>query len=199
MKNKRSVILTAAIIAALAVVIAVGTTFALFGVKSSHNISITAGEVSVNAYFGEDMQLYTLSEGAETNVDGNKFPLGGTAAINGGDVVFTDVVPGDGAYVKLNIENGGVAVKYRVVADTAEINDFSVWIVGQDGALTEVNADNGWTTLAADSSAVLTVKVGMDKSAESMNAEGRISFTVYAGQANATDAELNEVFGLNLA
>ena len=87
-----------------------GATMALFTSESKVNIAVTSGKVDVTATATE---VTTYSRGEQTQ-DGT-FENGGTAKIEGGELILDKVTPGDKAVVALKItNNSNVAQQQRI-------------------------------------------------------------------------------------
>ena len=87
-----------------------GATMALFTSESKVNIAVTSGKVDVTATATE---VTTYSRGVPTQ-DGT-FENGGTAKIEGGELILDKVTPGDKAVVALKItNNSNVAQQQRI-------------------------------------------------------------------------------------
>ena len=87
-----------------------GATMALFTSESKVNIAVTSGKVDVTATATE---VTTYSRGVQTQ-DGT-FENGGTAKIEGGELILDKVTPGDKAVVALEItNNSNVAHQQRI-------------------------------------------------------------------------------------
>ena len=87
-----------------------GATMALFTSESKVNIAVTSGKVDVTATATE---VTTYSRGVQTQ-DGT-FENGGTAKIEGGELILDKVTPGDKAVVALKItNNSNVAQQQRI-------------------------------------------------------------------------------------
>lgn len=213
MKTKRKAILTASLILVLCAALVVGATFALFGTSWNKDITVTTGNVSISAQFS-NLTLYSL-DGDQGQVemkgeDGQvpTFGLGGTAALSDGDLTLTNIVAGDKVTVTLIITNtSDVAVKYALVAAPAENSGTIAGLVatmqkeGEEESVTigDATAVPTWVELAASATVEVTVTVGLPVDAEQTPGAAQsctYTFTVYAGQANASDTQLNTEFGL---
>ena len=63
MKTKRNAILAAVLVLVLCAALVVGATFALFGTSWNKDITVTTGNVSIKAAFGDELRLTSLKDG----------------------------------------------------------------------------------------------------------------------------------------
>lgn len=210
MKTKTKAILLATLVLVLCAALIVGATFALFGASWSKKITVTTGGVSIEASFGNTITLTSLENGVPNQEQEGTFALGGTATLKNGDLSLENIVAGDKAVVSLTIENtSDVAIKYALVAKndgegTVE-GIVTTMQVGEDGesvAIGDETATPDWIELAKGAKVTVTISVGLPFEAMQDGSTGSsctYSFTVYAGQSNASDAQLNEQFALGTA
>lgn len=200
MKTKRVALLTASLVIVLCAVIIVGATFALFGKTESRNVTVTTGNVSIAADFGDDPTLFSLVEGTQDTLQSNDtFQLGGKVAYNAENATLelTNVVPGDKAEITLTVENtSSVEILYCVDYAITNANGIAISI---DGAS---QGKRNWSKLAVGGTADITITVELpadatDQSGSEGTAQSTIAFTVYAGQSNASTDDLEEIFHLN--
>ena len=201
MKTKRAALLTAVLVIALCAVLIVGAAFALFGKSVDKSVTVTTGDVAISAEFG-NVKLFSLENGTQTELkDANgKFALGGTAALDQETGVFelSGIVPGDKAEIVLTIKNTStVAVKYCVVAEVS--GDLAT--DQENGVVVNTGVASGegytWKEIPVQGSATVTISVELPKDAEQIAADDcEVDFTVYAGQSNASDTDLETLFGL---
>lgn len=200
MKTKRVALLTASLVIVLCAVIIVGATFALFGKTESRNVTVTTGNVSIAADFGDDPTLSSLVEGTqETLQSSDTFQLGGKVAYNAENATLelTNVVPGDKAEITLTVKNtSSVEILYCVDYAITNANGIEISI---DGAS---QGERNWSKLAVGGTADITITVELpadatDQSGSEGTAQSTIAFTVYAGQSNASTDDLEEIFHLN--
>ena len=210
MKTKKMAILTASLIIVLCAVVVVGATFALFGKTIDKNVTVTTGDVTISADFGKTPELYSLINGEQKKLSeaegedyDNNFYLGGTAELDPetGVLSLTGLIPGDKAEISLTITNkSSVAVKYCVVAEVSG----ELAADEQNGVKVDTGVASGtdytWTEIAVDGETTITISVELPKTAKQV-AEGdrscEVLFTIYAGQSNASDEDLEALFGLN--
>lgn len=217
--SKKKAIISAGLIALLCAAVIVGSTFALFAVTRSSDVAVTTGSVDISAELS-GLATASLSPDAENvpNETAGKFATGGTAELNGNKLTLTNIVPGDSAAFTLTVKNTGKnAAKVRVDAllTLGEDDDKSAeqyikttvkngekefalgtWACGEDGAL----------ILNPDETLTLTVTVALDKSAtqpadetgavKPLASSAAVKITVYAGQTNASDSDLNAAFSI---
>lgn len=220
--SKKTAIISAGLIALLCAALIIGSTFALFAVNRSSEIAVTTGSVDISAELG-NLSTASLSPGADNvpNDPAGTFATGGTAALDGetGRITLTNVIPGDSATFTLTVTNtGNNAAKVRV--DVAKTVDEGAENAADELLVTVKNGDadfaTGVWTCGADNSAlvlnpedtlVLTVTVALDKDAtqpvnditgavEQLISSATVKITVYAGQANASDGDLDGALGL---
>lgn len=218
--SKKKAIISAGLIALLCAAVIVGSTFALFAVTRSSDVAVTTGSVDISAELS-GLATASLSPEAENvpNETAGKFATGGTAELTGNKLTLTNIVPGDSATFTLTVKNTGKnAAKVRVDAllTLGEDDDKSAekyikttvkngesefalgtWVCGEDG---------GALILASDETLTLTVTVALDKSAtqpvdetgavKPLASSAAVKITVYAGQTNASDSDLNAAFSI---
>lgn len=218
--SKKKAIISAGLIALLCAAVIVGSTFALFAVTRSSDVAVTTGSVDISAELS-GLATASLSPEAENvpNETAGKFATGGTAELTGNKLTLTNIVPGDSATFTLTVENTGKnAAKVRVDAllTLGEDDDksaekyikttvkngesefaFGTWACGESG---------GALILASDETLTLTVTVALDKSAtqpvdetgavKPLASSAAVKITVYAGQTNASDSDLNAAFSI---
>lgn len=220
--SKKTAVISAGLIALLCAALIIGSTFALFAVNRSSEIAVTTGSVDISAELS-NLSTASLSPDAE-NVPNNPagtFATGGTAALDGetGRITLTNVIPGDSATFTLTVTNtGNNAAKVRVdVAKTVDkgaenaADELLVTVKNGDAdfatGVWTCGADNGALVLNPEDTLVLTVTVALDKDAtqpvnditgavEQLISSATVKITIYAGQANASDGDLNGALGL---
>lgn len=218
--SKKKAIISAGLIALLCAAVIVGSTFALFAVTRSSDVAVTTGSVDISAELS-GLATASLSPDAENvpNETAGKFATGGTAELNGNKLTLTNIVPGDSATFTLTVKNTGKnAAKVRVDAllTLGEDDDKSAekyikttvkngesefalgtWACGEDSGALILNPEETLT---------LTVTVALDKSAtqpvdetgavKPLASSAAVKITVYAGQTNASDSDLNAAFSI---
>lgn len=204
MKTKKMAVLSAALIIVLCAVVIVGATFALFGKKIDKSVTVTTGDVSISAEFGASPVLYSLVDGVQQELSeesGNTFYLGGEASLDQdtGVLSLTGIIPGDKAEISLTIKNtSSVAIKYCVAANVTG----SLASDAENGVIVNTGIESGtgysWEEIAVQGEVTVTISVELPKAAEQI-ADGscEVDFTIYAGQSNASDEDLETLFGLN--
>lgn len=220
--SKKTAVISAGLIALLCAALIIGSTFALFAVNRSSEIAVTTGSVDISAELS-NLSTASLSPGAD-NVPNNPagtFATGGTAALDGetGKITLTNVIPGDSATFTLTVTNtGNNAAKVRVdVAKTVDegaenaADELLVTVKKGDAdfatGVWTCGADNSALVLNPEDTLVLTVTVALDKDAtqpvnditgavEQLISSATVKITVYAGQANASDGDLDGALGL---
>lgn len=214
MRKKKTALLTAFLAVMLSAAIIVGATFALFGTSKTREVTVTTGSVNISAQF-DGLKLYSLTPQSTDAqpVEGTSFNAGGTAALDAqnGSIALVKIVPGDKAEFTLTVKNTGTAAARYLI-------DYAANVTGVADASSSLNytiapadgeyAFGTWSavTLEAGETVTFTVSIELDKDAEQtfddageaeqFITEASIEFTVYAGQANASDADLNAALGL---
>lgn len=219
--SKKKAIISAGLIALLCAAVIVGSTFALFAVTRSSDVAVTTGSVDISAELS-GLATASLSPEAENvpNETAGKFATGGTAELTGNKLTLTNIVPGDSATFTLTVKNTGKnAAKVRVDAlltlgedddksaekyiKTTVKNGESEFALGTWACGTE----NGALILNSNETLTLTVTVALDKSAtqpvdeetgavKPLASSAAVKITVYAGQTNASDSDLNAAFSI---
>ena len=188
--GRKATILVSAMTILLSLCLLAGATYALFGQKVDRTVEITAGSVSAQVEFQEEIKTYSMDK----PMTAGTFELGGTATLDRENaLVMAGVMPGDKAEVVLNIKNtSSVKIKYRVKA-TLSGDLAAAFVVTVDGkALAgteklemEIDAEKGIT---------VTVELPDEAGNDFMLKSGKAIFTVQIAQGNATDQELDNAF-----
>ena len=169
MTKKTKVLATSIASIAMCASIAVGGTFALFTSESEVNVAVTSGKVKMNALVDTNSVALTSLGEAMT---GNTWANGGVANVEAGEVVLTNVTPGDKITFNIDITNEStVNVQYRTVVSCVEGLDlFSGLVVTLEYAndvedsqtFNGLTAYGAWNALAPDVQDVDTVKVTIE-------------------------------------
>lgn len=195
--GRKATILVSAMTILLSLCLLAGATYALFGQKVDRTVEITAGSVSAQVEFQEEIKTYSMDK----PMTAGTFELGGTAILDRENaLVMAGVMPGDKAEVVLNIKNtSSVKIKYRVKAtlsgDLAAA--FAVTVDGKALAGTENDtAITEWLEMEIDAEKGITLTVELPDEAgnDFMLKSGKAIFTVQIAQGNATDQELDNAF-----
>ena len=217
MKSKKTALLTAGLTVLLSAAVIAGGTFAIFGTSKTREVTITTGSVDISAEFG-DVTLYSLTPSStEAQPTGSlSFNAGGTASLDSanGSIALTGIVPGDRAEFTLTVTNTGASAARYLIAYDATVTG----VAGAEDALNyavtaadEAVSFGSWSAepLAAGESVTLNISVELDKSAvqvtdgsgaiQTFITQASVVFTIYAGQANASDADLNGALGFTPA
>ena len=92
-----------------------GSTFAVFYSSITADISVTSGQIKLDAYVLENEK--TMSSLTEDRTDEGTFVNGGTANISGRSVTLENVTPGDSITFPIKINDySTVKAKYKVTA-----------------------------------------------------------------------------------
>ena len=206
--TKRSAIVSAVLSIAVCVSVAAGATLALFTTRDGVNIAATSANVSVTATISDfeanspaaiDPVTGTITD--DTNVADNTgavkvFAAGGTATLDGNDVVLDRMSAGDGVKFTVTVKNASnVRTQYRTRLECAS----------DDGLFDELDIKIGeyagrtvtkWQPLEAataegETIAVLSGEITLPVDSAVMGKSCAISFAVEAVQFNA-DAK-NEI------
>lgn len=192
---KKKIIISSILTIAICLGVITGSTFALFTMKSETNIAVTAGKIDVSAKIDTAQTTYT--NGAMDTASGKwTFENGGTATQTSSTLVLDNITPGDGATVKIKINNSSnVAIKYVVVCKVNKNALGTVLDVKVDGHSVPSNSGVYQTTWSVwSSSAPLEVTLSVKLPESVTTAQGvssDITFAVYAIQANAPAADAN--------
>lgn len=186
---KKRLLLSSIVMIVLCAVLFTGATFALFTSESKVNIAVTSGKVEVEATV-EDITLYSMDvEQVE------KFENGGTATVEGNQLVLSKVTPGDKAEILINIDNkSNVNTIWRFVWECADGYDLMSGMIvtindTEYGAIKSYNS--AWATLDADKKVKVAIELPKEAGNEYQNLETNVVFRVEVVQGNAgyTDAE----------
>ena len=109
--SNKSSIVTTLVVALVCLVIITGSTFSLFTSEDGLDISVTSGNVDVQAIVGE----YTLTSMGKT-MDNGTFENGGTVQFVDGRFTISNITPGDYVNIPVTITNNStVKVMYRII------------------------------------------------------------------------------------
>lgn len=118
-KSNKNVIVSAVLATALCFCMLVGTTFAYFTANSKVNIAITSGKINVTATTG-NFQMYSMETIDAATFEGNMverdgtFIGGGTATLDGAELMLDKIMPGDKVTFDITVTNqGNVKALYR--------------------------------------------------------------------------------------
>ena len=183
-----------------------GATMALFTSESKVNIAVTSGKVDVTA---TATKVTTYSMGVQTQ-DGT-FDNGGTATIEGGELILDKVTPGDKAVVALEITNNSNVAHQQRISLTgslgAELMDQLIIGVSETDSNFTYYSDytTAWTKVDAVTEPVTTTMyvsiefpayVGDDW--QDKSCEITISVEAVQGNADVTSTTVaNEVYLVN--
>ena len=183
-----------------------GATMALFTSESNVNIAVTTGKVDVTATATE---VTTYSMGVQTQ-DGT-FDNGGTAKVEGGELILDKVTPGDKAVVALEITNNsnvahqqrisltgslGAELMDQLIVGVSETDSNFTYYSDYTTAWTKVDAVTEPDTTTMYVSIELPAYVGDDW--QDKSCEITISVEAVQGNADVTSTTVaNEVYLVN--
>ena len=202
-KSNKNVIVSAVLAIALCFCMLVGTTFAYFTANSKVNIAITSGKINVTATTG-NFQMYSMETIDATTFEGNMvertdgtFIGGGTATLDGAELVLDKIMPGDKVTFDITVANQGnvkALYRYGYYVEAAEGGDLTAaqnfyrklkFGLGEINTAKYLAYKTAWAeTLDIN---VLNVSVELPASATNTTGEelsGKIVFIVEAVQAN---------------
>lgn len=112
---KKRVLLTSIMTILLCLCLITGSTFAVFRDTITADISVTAGQVKLDAYVVKEKK--TMSSLSEDRTDEGTFANGGTAKLEGNSVTLKDITPGDSITFPIKINDySTVKAKYMISA-----------------------------------------------------------------------------------
>lgn len=114
---KKRTILASIMTIVLCVCLISGSTFALFTSTSEANIAISAGTVNVSATIDTAMlKTWSLGETVdEARTDGTYANKGSFAEVIDGELILTNILPGDSTQITIDVDNkSNVSIAYRV-------------------------------------------------------------------------------------
>ena len=208
---KRRILLSSIAIIMLCLCVIGGSTFALFTHSTDVNVSVVAGKVEVKAAIDDD-SLEGTSIGVAATKDANgvvHFANGGTATLNGENLVLNKITPGDFVNVTVSGTNtSNVAIRYRYVVKL--VNDSvlaSALTVKVDGVKCVLSADKEYyasewillPTKTTEDIGSVEISVGLDAAVGNADSDGNsyhgqtvnVSVVLEAIQGNGFDAEGN--------
>lgn len=192
MKNNRKAIIVNSVLALLLCSgIAVGSTYALFTSEENVNIAINSGKVDVEAKV-ENLKIYSLDVEQK-----NTFENGGTALINGSNLVLSNITPGDKVEFDIVVKNNSnVNIQKRTIITSQDDGLFSGLeiSIGNYGAIKGYSVVTNWEKVEANTGdeihhviIQLPVEAGNEYSDKSCS----INLAVEAIQGNADVDEYN--------
>lgn len=206
--TKRSAIVSAVLSIAVCVSVAAGATLALFTTRDGVNIAATSANVSVTATISDfeanspaaiDPVTGTITD--DTNVADNTgavkvFAAGGTATLDGNDVVLDRMSAGDGVKFTVTVKNASnVRTQYRTRlecdSDDGLFDELDIKIGEYTGRTVTKWQPLEAATAEGETIAVLSGEITLPADSAVMGKSCAISFAVEAVQFNA-DAK-NEI------
>ena len=207
MKRKTKVFVSSFAALAMSAALATGATYALFTSETQVDVSVSAGNVKINAAVNANsVEMWSR----DVQVDGT-FVNGGTAVWTDNTVTLERVTPGDKIIFDIDVTNqSDVAIQYRTVVacssglDLYEGLSVSLDYLDNTGADVQnfdgLTAYGNWTTLAGGVEEVDTVKVTVEFPylEESQNQYQGLSTTLYykveavQGNADVTNPAADE-------
>ena len=196
---KKKTLLTTLITIAMCLCLSVGATFALFTDEAKVNVAVTSGTVNVEANVNT-LSYKTLTKDWTSFEDGANVTtfdnLGGSATINGGEVILNKIAPGDGLSFNVDVVNkSDIKVKFRTSVKNANDSDdalFNALQISVDGNKFFGKTSSSWSVLdqATNNSVVKTIAIKVELPAEAEGAElmgktCKFSVLIEAIQANA--------------
>ena len=204
MKNKQKILLTSMVTIVLCLCLIAGSTYALFTDKVETNITVSSGNVDIDAKIGE-MKLYSI-QGADPNdpsafshhdknldetfyytveqQQGNTFANGGDVGIDSGILKISRMTPGDKVEVEIKgANNSDVNIKVRCVlklieGDAEFVEGFNIVI--NDKTVKFNNEGNffasDWTTMTVNDRTLETQKISVELPVEANNDYKQQSF-----------------------
>ncbi|MBR2377325.1 MAG: SipW-dependent-type signal peptide-containing protein [Clostridia bacterium] len=196
---KKKLLLTSILSLLMCVSLIAGATFALFTSEANVNMTVTSGEVKIEAKIS-GTQYKTLTEDY-TDFTGTKdLDLGGSISVtDDGKVEFNKILPGDGIKFNIEVLNGSnVSVNYRTVitnSATSNADLFSVLAVKLNGEEFTGEAVSNWALLTSGTNGnTVEVEVELPDTVdgeEYMNKTCEFNVLVEAVQGNAPVANVN--------
>jgi hypothetical protein len=195
MKSSK-VILFSAVVAAAAMTMAIGGTYALFTSHGDTTATVSAGKVSVAV---SRSLTAAESSGVSETISDNAvtFANGGTAKITGDQIVLTSLTPGDKLTVHLALSNASnVKIKYRsVVACYGHLfPGLKISLAGS--SITNSILRSSWTNVdlgaSLDSAAadlVIELPESADDSYQGTTATIRVNFQAVQQNGNVADSK----------
>ena len=182
----------------LCVILITGSTFSLFTGGTNADISISAGQIKVDANI-ENLKLSSL--GVEQT--GDKFANGGTAKLNSNKLDLSNVTPGDRAEFDIIVKNtSSVSISYAITWAIA--GELATYLnVTVDGA-PFANGTSDWNEwLLEDVAEPVTHRIAVELPKnignEAMSLTATIDFDLAAVQYNAIDETVQSGDQLELA
>ena len=200
--TKRSAIVSAVLGIAVCVSVAAGATLALFTTRDGVNIAATSANVSVTATISDfeanspaaiDPVTGTITD--DTNVADNTgavkvFAAGGTATLDGNDVVLDRMSAGDGVKFTVTVKNASnVRTQYRTRlecdSDDGLFDELDIKIGEYTGRTVTKWQPLEAATAESETIAVLSGEITLPADSAVMGKSCAISFAVEAVQFNA--------------
>ena len=180
------------------IVLITGSTFSLFTGGTNADISISAGQIKVEANI-ENLKLSSL--GVEQT--GGKFANGGTAKLEGNQLDLSNVTPGDRAEFDITVKNtSSVSISYAITwAIAGDLADY-LTVTVDDAPFEKGTTDwNDWLLENKDRNVKHTVAIELPKNInnDAMGLSATIDFDLAAVQYNAIDETVESADQLELA
>lgn len=190
---KKKLLITSILSVIMCMSLIVGATFALFTSEDNVDITVTSGEVKIEAEIA-NTQYKTLQEDWTSFDTTANLAIGGAITVDNttGAITFNKVVPGDGIKFDVNVDNSSnVKVKFRTIATNTSLDDtlFNVLKISINGQEFSGKSATKWTELEAEVDPE-TIKVEIElpenvKGDEYMNKTCTLNVLVEAVQGNA--------------
>ena len=196
---KKKLLLTSILSVIMCMSLIVGATFALFTSQDEVDMTVTSGEVVIEAKI-TDTQYKTLTEDYTAFTGTKALDLGGSISVTEeGKVTFNKILPGDGIKFNIEVLNGSsVKVNYRtVITNSATSSDalFSVLSVKINNEEFNGEAVSNWDLLNVGTNGrTVEVKIELPEDvdgAEYMGQTCEFNVLVEAVQGNAPVANVN--------
>lgn len=196
---KKKTLLTTLLTIAMCLCLSVGATFALFTDEAKVNVAVTSGTVNVEANVNT-LSYKTLTKDWTSFENGSNVTtfdnLGGSATIDGGEVILNKIAPGDGLSFNVDVVNkSDIKVKFRTSVKNANDSDdalFNALQISVDGNKFFGKTSSSWSVLdqATNNSVVKTIAIKVELPAEAEGVElmgktCKFSVLIDAIQANA--------------
>ena len=180
------------------VILITGSTFSLFTGGTNADISISAGQIKVEANI-ENLKLSSLGV-AQT---GDKFANGGIAKLEGNQLDLSNVTPGDRAEFDIIVKNtSSVSISYAITwAIAGNLADYLTVTVDNAPFANGTTDWNDWLLENKTTDVKHTVAIELPKNInnDAMGLSATIDFDLAAVQYNAVDETVQSGDQLDLA
>ena len=197
-KARKLGIVSSIVAIVVCIVLITGSTFSLFTGSTDSDITISAGQITLNADI-ENLALSSLG----VNMAGTTFANGGSAALNDAKLDLTNVTPGDRVEFDIVVYNtSSVSISYAITWKIEGALKDYLKVTVDNAAFENGTSDwNEWLVENKATDVVRKVAIELPKGTnnDAMGLSASIAFDLAAVQYNAVDETVESADQLELA